>query len=295
LPDPDPFPMKRTLATLSILFLASTGLRAETAQEIASGFDKQKIAALQAYLEKNPGAKDRDEALSILVDAHMETGGFAAVPDLLSQRYEAKDKGSDADLGVIVNEIVRPFIEASVVSDQRDKAKAFLTKVKGDLAKHPQGEQVAQFLDQLGGDLYLPGVGDKMEIAFTDLKGKEVDLSKMADKVVLVDFWATWCGPCVAEMPNVIAAYGKYKDKGFEVVGISLDEDKAAVEKFVEERKMPWSQYFDGKGWGNEIAQRFGISGIPATFLVGKGGKIVASNLRGPALEEAIEKALGGE
>jgi thiol-disulfide isomerase/thioredoxin len=287
--------MKRTFATLSFLSLLSTGLQAETAQEIASGFDKQKIAALQAYLEKNPEAEDKDKALSILVDAHMESGEFAAVPDLLAKRYDAQDKGADADLGVIVNQIVRPFIEASVVSDQRDKAKAFLTKVKGDLAKHPQGEQVAQFLDQLGGDLYLPGVGDKMEIAFTDLKGKEVDLSKMTDKVVLVDFWATWCGPCVAEMPNVIAAYDKYKERGFEVVGISLDEDKASVEKFIEEKKMPWSQYFDGKGWGNEIAQRFGISGIPATFLVGKDGKIVASNLRGPALEEAIEKALGGE
>jgi thiol-disulfide isomerase/thioredoxin len=287
--------MKRTLATLSFLFLLSADLRAETAQEIAAGFDKQKIAALQAYLEKNPEAEDKDEALGILVDAHLETGGFAAVPDLLAKRYDAQDKGADADLGVIVNEIVRPFIEASVVSDQRDKAKAFLTKVKGDLANHPQGQQVAQFLDQLGGDLYLPGVGDKMEIAFTDLKGKEVDLSKMTDKVVLVDFWATWCGPCVAEMPNVIAAYDKYKERGFEVVGISLDEDKASVEKFVEEKKMPWSQYFDGKGWGNEIAQRFGISGIPATFLVGKDGKIVASNLRGEDLEKAIEKALGGE
>jgi thiol-disulfide isomerase/thioredoxin len=287
--------MNRTFTTLSLLFIIPTGLRAETAGEIASGFDKQKIAALQAYLEKNPDATDKDEALSILVHAHMETEDFAAVPDLLAKRYDAQDKGTDADLGVIVNEIVRPFIEASVVSQQRDKAKAFLTRVKGDLAKHPRGQQVAQFLDQLGGELYLPGAGDTMEIAFTDLGGKQVDLSKMTDKVVLVDFWATWCGPCVAEMPNVIAAYGKYKDRGFEVVGISLDEDKAAVEKFIEEKKMPWSQYFDGKGWGNEIAQRFGITGIPATFLVGKDGKIVASNLRGPALEEAIEKALAGE
>jgi len=287
--------MKRTLTTLSLLSLLSTTLHSESAQEIAAGFDKQKIAALQAYLEKNPEAPDKDEALSILVEANMNSGEFAVVPDLLAKRYEAQDKGADADLAVIVNEIVRPFIEASVVSDQRDKAKAFLTKVKGDLANHAQGEQVSQFLDQIGGELYLPGVGDKMEIAFTDLKGKEVDLSKMTDKVVLVDFWATWCGPCVAEMPNVIAAYGKYKEKGFEVVGISLDEDKAAVEKFVEENKMPWSQYFDGKGWENELAQHFGISGIPATFLVGKDGKIVAANLHGEELEAAIEKALGGE
>jgi peroxiredoxin len=96
-------------------------------------------------------------------------------------------------------------------------------------------------------------------------------------------------------MPNVTAAYETYKDKGFEVVGISLDEDKAAVGKFIADNKMPWPQFVDGKGWENELAQRFGIRSIPATFLVGKGGRIVASNLRGPDLEAAIEKALAGE
>ncbi len=287
--------MKTSLLSLSLLATLSLTLRGETVQEIAAGFDKQKIAALQAYLEKNPEAADKDEALSILVGAHLGLGEFAPVPDLLSQRYEGQSKGDDADLNLLIGEIVRPFIEASIVSDQRDKAKAFLTKVKTDLANHAQGGQVGQFLDQLGGELYLPGVGDEMKIAFTDLEGKEVDLAKMTDKVVLVDFWATWCGPCIAEMPNVVAAYEKYKEQGFEVIGISLDEEKAAVESFVKEHKMAWPQYFDGKGWQNELAQHFGIQGIPATFLVGKGGKIVASNLRGPALGEAVEKALAAE
>jgi len=284
--------MKTTLLSLSLLATLSGVLRAETVQEIASGFDKQKIAAIQVYLGKNPEATDIDQALSILVQTHQGMGEFAPIPDLLTKRYEAQGKGPEVDPALIINEIVRPFIEASVVSNQRDKAKAFLTKVKADLANHPEGGQVAQFLDQLGSELYLPNVGDEMKIAFTDLKGAEIDLEKMKDKVVLVDFWATWCGPCVAEMPNVVTAYEKYHGKGFEVVGISLDEDKAAVEKFVVDNKMPWSQYFDGKGWENELAQRFGISGIPATFLVGKGGKIVASNLHGPELEKAIEEAL---
>ncbi|MCB1203453.1 MAG: TlpA family protein disulfide reductase [Verrucomicrobiae bacterium] len=287
--------MKNSILSLTLAVILTSPVFAETAAEIASGFDQQKIAALQAYLEKNPEATDKDEALSMLVGAHLGLGDFAPVPDLLSKRYEAQDKGGQANLGVIVNEIVRPFIESSIASNQRDKAKAFITRVKTDLADHPQGGQVSQFLDQIGGELFLPGVGDEMKIAFTDLKGHEIDLSKMSDKVVLVDFWATWCGPCVAEMPNVIAAYEKYKDKGFEVIGISLDEDKGAVEKFVSDRGVTWPQYFDGKGWENELAQRFGIGSIPATFLVGKGGKIVASNLRGPALEEAIEKALGSE
>ena len=286
--------MKKALTSLIILSAFSTA-QAQKALEITSGFENQKIAALEAYLTENPEAQDRDTALAMLVGANMTIGKFEPLPDLLTRRYDAQPKGLEADLQVIVQEIARPLIEASMVSNQRDKAKAFITRVKADLADHPQSAQVSQFLDQVGGDLYLPGVGDEMKIAFTDLNGKEIDLEKMKDKVILVDFWATWCGPCIAEMPNVTAAYETYKDKGFEVVGISLDEDKAAVVKFIADNKMPWHQFVDGKGWENELAQRFGIRSIPATFLVGKGGRIVASNLRGPDLEAAIEKALAGE
>jgi len=286
--------MKKTFASLVVLSVLSSA-HAQKALEIATGFENQKVAALQIYLTENPEAIDKDQALALLVGANTTIGKFEPIPDLLTRRYEAQLKGLEADLQVIVQEIARPLIKASIVSNQRDKAKAFITRVKADLANHPQSAQVGQFLDQVGGDLYLPGVGDEMKIAFTDLKGVEVDLEKMKDKVILVDFWATWCGPCVAEMPNVIAAYEAYKEKGFEVVGISLDEDKAAVEKFITDNKMPWPQYVDGKGGENELAQRFGIRSIPATFLVGKGGKIIASNLRGPALEAEIEKALGGE
>lgn len=283
--------MYRSLAALALV-ATLTAVRAESVLEIAAGFDRQKVAAIEAYLKDNPEAADLDRAYDILVEARVGLGDFAPVPDLLLQRYDGLAKGPDADLSTIFGKILQPMIEASVVSNQRDKAKALITRMKTDFASHPQAGQIAQALDQIGGELYLPGVGDEMKIAFTDLKGKEVDLAKMKDKVILVDFWATWCGPCVAEMPNVIAAYEAYHEKGFDVIGISLDEDKAALERFVEEKKMPWSQYYDGKGWENELAQHFGIRGIPATFLVGKGGKIVASNLRGPALEEAIEKAL---
>jgi len=287
--------MRNTLLHASILTMLAGTAFAETALEIATGFDQQKITALSAYLEKNPDATDRDRALSMIVTAHLGLGDFAPVPDLLTRRYEAQPKGEGADLDLIIGEILQPMVESSLVSNQRDKAKAFLTKFKADFAAHPAASQISQVVDQIGADLLMPGVGDEMKIAFTDLNGKGVDLAKMGDKVVLVDFWATWCGPCVAEMPNVIAAYNRHKEKGFEVIGISLDEDKSAVEKFVADHQMPWPQYFDGKGWENELVKHFGIRGIPATFLVGKGGKIIASNLRGEELETAIKKALGGE
>jgi thiol-disulfide isomerase/thioredoxin len=284
--------MKVISLTLLALFLAAPSLRADTAMEIAAKFEKEKIKAINSYLEVNPEARDKDAALSILVGANMAMGNFEALPDLLGQRYDIQPKGPGANLQVIMQEIARPFIESSIASNQRDKAKAFISRVKTDFGSN---KQVTGIIDQWGAELYLPNIGDIMEIAFTDTDGKEFDLAEMEDKVVLVDFWATWCGPCVAELPHVIETYNKYKNKGFEVVGISLDDNIDTLKTFTQQNKMTWPQYFDGKVWENEIAQRFGIKGIPATFLVGKDGKIVASNLRGNALEEAVVKALAGE
>jgi peroxiredoxin len=125
-----------------------------------------------------------------------------------------------------------------------------------------------------------------------DTDGNDLSISNFKGKVVLVDFWATWCGPCVAELPNVLEAYNDYHEKGFEVVGISLDSAKDKLEQFVKRRKMPWVQYFDGQGWSNKLAQQYGVTSIPATYLLDEGGKIVAKDLRGPALKVEIARLL---
>lgn len=130
-----------------------------------------------------------------------------------------------------------------------------------------------------------------LDIKFTAADGREVDLAKMRGKVVLIDFWAVWCGPCVAELPNVLKAYEKLHPKGFEIVGISLDKDKEKLEAFTKEKGMTWPQFFDGKGWENEMAQRFGIHSIPAMWLVDKKGMLVSTSVRGH-LEEEVEKRL---
>jgi thiol-disulfide isomerase/thioredoxin len=131
-----------------------------------------------------------------------------------------------------------------------------------------------------------------LNLKYTAMDGAEIDLSKMRGKVVLVDFWATWCGPCMGEVPNVVAAYKKYHDKGFEVVGISLDKDKDAVLRVTKAQGMTWPQYFDGKGWQNSISSSYGINSIPTMWLINKNGLIASTEARGN-LDSEIVKLLG--
>jgi thiol-disulfide isomerase/thioredoxin len=131
------------------------------------------------------------------------------------------------------------------------------------------------------------------DFAEKDRTGNPLTLAAYKGKLVLVDFWATWCGPCVDELPNVLAAYKKYHDQGFEIVGISLDEEEAKLTGFLKDQGVSWAQYFDGKGWENKLAVKYGVQSIPATFLLDGEGTIIARDLRGAALEAELAKRLG--
>jgi len=138
-----------------------------------------------------------------------------------------------------------------------------------------------------------------IEIGAADIDGRKVTLAEYRGKALLIDFWATWCGPCRAELPGLVKAYGEYHPRGFEIVSISLDfPDRLTKEAYrdsVAALGMNWRHIYEEKGWNTEIGGRFFIGSIPAPFLVGRDGSIVAwgGDLRGEKLAGSIEKALG--
>ncbi|MEM0994112.1 MAG: TlpA disulfide reductase family protein [Bacteroidota bacterium] len=121
-------------------------------------------------------------------------------------------------------------------------------------------------------------------------EGEEMSLSDLKGKVVLVDFWASWCGPCRKENPNVVRMYEKYKAKGFEILGVSLDRQQSRWLQAIKADGLTWAQVSDLKGWQNEVAQIYGVRSIPSTVLVDAEGKILARDLRGIALERKLEE-----
>ncbi len=138
-----------------------------------------------------------------------------------------------------------------------------------------------------------PSPGDTApDFTMNDTDGKPFSLSQLKGKYVLVDFWASWCGPCRGENPNVVAAYNKFKDKNFTVLGVSLDEDKTKWLKAIEDDNLEWKQISDLKGWGSAAAPLYGFDGIPYNVLIDPDGKIIAGELRGESLHAKLEEVL---
>ena len=174
-------------------------------------------------------------------------------------------------------------------TDQPDLAEKSLNKAV-EQADDPRLKAAAQrMLSRLA---LRPGKTPP-DFTATTIEGKRVELANYRGKVVLLDFWATWCGPCIAELPNVEDVYEKYRKKGFDIISISLDHEKQALRQFVDKRQIPWPQIYDkDRAAEKQIASLYGVNAIPQMILIGRDGKIIDTRLRGDALERAVASAV---
>ena len=205
--------------------------------------------------------------------------------------HVAKIKGLLPEMGT---SLVAIFAANNMLNPERDFAE--MEAVAQRFEKEKPSSKIAQsyigFVKRLKGI----SVGDMApDFTLNNPEGQDVTLSSLRGKYVLIDFWASWCGPCRMENPNVVKLYNKYKDKGFAIYGVSLDKDKAAWLAAIKKDNLTWTHGSDLKFWNSAVAQTYGVSAIPATFLLDKEGKVIAKNLRGASLEAKISELLGGE
>ena len=296
----------------------------EAAERVLAGDAKEelKTAALLAKLsawheESLRGSADADKNLMKAAEELKDDARQAVASDVrfyaIEQRAIEAGKLADNELAPLLDDLQKFFAATTpearhirlasatvrLINRLPDEAESDRrAKELGELLAKSEDRTLSRYGKRLKGERELSGttgemVGKTLDLAGTKLDGTPFDWESYRGKVVLVDFWATWCGPCVAEIPNVKENYDKYHEKGFDVVGISCDSSREDLEEFLKENKLEWANIFEEgqtKGEPSPLAQKYNITGIPSTFLVDREGKVIAQDVRGSALGVHLQK-----
>jgi len=275
-----------------ILFLVSLPLflSAQTADDIVGGHYQGMLRDLKAYMAANPQAADLSFATSKAIEAAFYAGDRTAMMDLLGEQFERLADENPIQPQEFAQTAMM-LAQFSMEDGDTETLRAVQATVRevSDSSQDPILAQVKMMLDSISDS---PELGSRPEFSGVDVTGNAVNIEDFRGKVVLLDFWATWCGPCLAELPKLKEAYERFHDKGFEIIAISLDQDKDTLTSFIEKENLEWVNLFDAEQ-ASSLADQFQVTSIPSLFLLDAEGKLVAVNPRGDALGRELEKLLG--
>ncbi|MCK4666119.1 redoxin domain-containing protein [Candidatus Dependentiae bacterium] len=255
---------------------------------------EEAVQILTTFIKDYPDYDKSQDFRYELRDIYSFTGkhdkAINMLDEIIAHTPESDGKRAKIEEQVTIEKImiVEQKLKAAYSKDLEEK----LVKDIEEFNKKYPDSKAKSYLDGIKRTLTLRIGSPILEYETKDIKGVAFSFKKYKGKVLLLDFWATWCAPCVHEMPNVLATYNKFHKKGFDIIGVSFDSDLKKMKEFIIKEKMSWCQIADGKGWNSEFGKFYNIRSIPSTYLIDRKGVIRYMNLRGKELEEAVDKLI---